>query len=135
LSRHLPHLVRNRGSALAALAGVVLALACIPSNPDADDDYVANPLEPAPHVAHLRGRVRDFNTGAPITGARVEAEGVSVVTSSDGAYAIGGLRVLITTLVTTKEGYDTSRVQIALPRGDSQFDPRLRVSATLSQVR
>ncbi len=135
MPRHLHHLVRSRRAALAALAGVVLSLGCIPSNPDADDNYVAAPLEPAPHVAHLRGRVRDFNTGAPIAGARVEAEGLFVVTSTDGAYAIGGLRVLITTLMTTKDGYDTLRVQLALPRGDSQFDPRIRVTPTLVQTR
>ncbi len=127
--RHLSRHVRPRVAAL--LAGVVLALGCIPGNPNADDDYVADPMEPAPHVAHIRGRVRDLTTGAPIAGARVEAEGVVAITADDGAYAIGNLRAVITTLLTTKAGYDTSRVQLSLPRGDTQFDPRLRLAATL----
>lgn len=130
--RSLPsRLVLLSAAGLALLTAV--SVACVPTNDALDEKVVDWPTEPAPHIAHLRGRVLDFTTGQPIEGARVDIGGGFALSGADGSYAIGDLRILAGDLVTTKIGYDTARTLLALPRGDSQFTVRLR-TATVSAL-
>lgn len=114
------------------VSSLVIGLgSCLPGNDALDEKVVDWPTVPAPHIAHLRGRVLDFTTGQPIAGAKVDIGVASTISGLDGSYTLGDLRIEAGDLETTRVGYDTARTRLALPRGDTQFTVRLR-AATLA---
>ncbi len=116
-------------SAVLATSLIVGLASCVPTNDALDEKVVDWPTTPAPHIAHLRGRVLDLQTGQPISGAKVDIGTASAVTVADGSYSLGNLSRTSVDIVTTKVGYDTTFTLLPLPRGDTQFNPRLRASA------
>lgn len=122
-----------RSVALATTLIVGFA-SCVPTNDALDEKVVDWPTTPAPHIAHLRGRVLNLQTGQPIPGAKVDIGTASAVTVGDGSYSLGNLSRTSVDIVTTKAGYDTTFTLLPLPRGDTQFNPRLRASAVGASV-
>jgi hypothetical protein len=107
---------------------------CLPTNDALDEKVVDWPTTPAPHVAHLRGRVINLQTGQPIEGAKVDAGTAFAISTADGSYTIGELHRTSVDLVTSKAGYDTTFTLLPLPRGDTQFTVRLRAQSTGASV-
>ena len=126
------HVVAFTAVGLALVTG--LSVGCLPTNDALDEKVVDWPTVPAPHIAHLRGRVINLQTGQPIAGAKVDVGTASAISAADGSYAIGDLHRTSVDLITSKVGYDTTFTLLPLPRGDTQFTVRLRASAVGASV-
>lgn len=59
----------------------------------------------------IMGVVTDADTGSPVSGARVEAEGLRVTTALDGTFSIT-VEASADALVISKEGYETERASV-----------------------
>ncbi len=88
-----------------------------------------------PKETHLRGRVIDLATNAPIGGAVVEIMGVKSTSQVDGSYNAQHLRVGAADLMTTRTGYDTARTLLALVGGDQEFTVRMRATVVPASIR
>ena len=127
----MPHFRLLRPALLVSSLLVGFA-SCLPTNDALDEKVVDWPTVPAPHIAHLRGRVVDFTTGQPIAGAKVDIGAASTISGPDGSYALGDLRIEAGDLETTKVGYDTARTLIPLTGGEYAFNPRLRPATPIA---
>lgn len=99
---------------------------------DPVSSYTHVPQPSAAQATHLRGRVVDFVTGDPISGARIQYSGLSTLSSADGLYQLTGLPIGAGELISSRTGYDTLRTHIPLPGGDYEHLIRLHASASLT---
>lgn len=73
----------------------------------------------AQEPAVVSGRVLDADTGAPVTGARIEAGGATVSTDADGRFRLGGLAPGAWRIDVTAIGYGPVEVSVDLAPGIS----------------
>lgn len=66
-------------------------------------------------AAEVRGRVVDARTGGPIAGARVALGKAAAVTDAQGAFALTAPSEGAVTLVVTRAGYRSERLEVTLP--------------------
>jgi|GEM_PF-5826516 len=84
-------------------------------------------LVPTSPRASLSGTVT-FN-GNGVAGAVVSAQGLSVVTGSDGTYQFGDLSTGSTTVTTQKDGFQDARLTVSLSAGANSLDIPLSPSS------
>lgn len=118
---------RMRALVLAALA-IVGVGACIGPKTSEPNDF-GWPTDPGTRVTFLRGQVVDLVTRAPIAGAKLDAGPgwTAAISGPDGHYSLGEFRGLhAMALVVTAEGYDSTKVSIAMPIGETSFTVMMR---------
>lgn len=112
----------------AVVAGAVLFATCGTIGPSGNPDVPDYDSKHPPQLAHLEGKVVDFNTGAGIPDAKVTGEDKTWISGPDGQYVLSNLRSLNVALVVTAAGYDTTSSFIPLSHGHNYFLIRMKAA-------
>jgi hypothetical protein len=104
------------------LAPALLVLAALAGCHTFPTDPNETRWEPPPSqfpLTYLSGRVFRQGTTTPVPGVRVSGGNSSVVSDTNGFYALDGYRASQMLLMATKDGFDTLSVSLVL-NGNSQ---------------
>ncbi len=95
----------------------------------AQPDLPADPL-----VASIGGQVLDADTGLPLVGAAVSADGKTVASAADGSYQILDVRNHVVRLTATHDGYAPRDVQgLPLSAGHNVYVVRMTPTTASAQ--
>lgn len=82
--------------------------------------------------AGLTGVVTDVNTGTPLSGVSVSAEGKTATTDATGSYSLAGLTVGPVTVNFSKQGYKAKSVSITLVAGQNTLNMTMNNRGTIT---
>ena len=113
------------GAALTGLGAVLLFKKPVeaeePPNGEPPPNGNGEPPPPPPSLANLYGVVSDAETGIPLSGVLVTANGLTTPTSGSGQYAFEGLTPGSYTLMFEKDGYVTKSDSLVLIEGSNEL--------------